>query len=245
MRTAITSLFFALIASTCALAQETPPRTITTSGEALVYVEPDEVVVSLGVETADAGLSKAVADNDELSARLLKAIRDLGVNEANIQAEDLTVEIRYVTGWKPVVEGYIARRAYMVKLVRAKKLEKLVETALKNGCNRLMGFEYRTTELRKHRDQARKMSIRAAREKAVALAGELQCTVGAPRTINEQQGYWGYYSSRWGGGHNWMSQNVAQVAPGGPDGGESDTMPVGRIAVRAQVSVTFDLTPAR
>ena len=34
-----------------------PPRTISTNGEAIIYVAPDEVIVNFGVETSDASVT--------------------------------------------------------------------------------------------------------------------------------------------------------------------------------------------
>jgi uncharacterized protein YggE len=116
----------------------------------------------------------------------------------------------------------------------------LIDAALKNGANRIYGFEYRTSELRKHRDEARQMAIKAARDKAQDLSGALGCRIGKPRTINEFAG--GYWSYR---GANTMANSYAQVAsqaPGaGGEGDDSDVMPLGQVAVRANVSVVFDL----
>jgi len=82
------------------------------------------------------------------------------------------------------------------------------------------------------------MAIKAAKEKAVDLARELECEVGRPRTIGESSwGYWGP-ASRWGG-NSWMTQNSAQQQSSGGEGGE--TMPLGQIGIKATVSVTFDL----
>jgi hypothetical protein len=217
-------------------------RTVSTTGEATVYVTPDEVILHVGVETFDAELDKAQALNDDASKRLVAAIKAMGVEEKHIQTADLQVEIRYKHYDKPNIglEGYIARRAYSVTLKKVKEFENLVSVCLKNGANRLQGFEYRTTELRKHRDEARKMAIKAAREKAVLLAGELECKVAAPRSINEGSvGYYGYWPRSWGNAY--MSQNAVQQVGGGEGG--ADTMPLGQIAIRASVSVAFDLTP--
>jgi len=241
-------LFTLVLFSSAARADEPPPRVINTTGESTVYVQPDEVVVNVGVETFNKNLSESKAANDEASKRLLKAIRDLGVEDKYIQTDVLQVQIEYPSGGiKNGIEGYLCRRSYAVTLKDVKKFEPLVSAALEHGANYLMGFEFRSTELRKHRDAARKMAIKAAKEKAVALAGELEMTVGSPRTINEgaigywgSQGYWG-----WGGRGSYMSQNSFQQAPapgGGGEGGE--TMPLGQIAIRASVSVSFDMTPA-
>ena len=238
---------FLALAAACA-AEEIPPRSISTSGESIVYVKPDEVQVTFGIETFDADLDKAKALNDAAGGRLLKAIKGLGIEDRYLQTDTLQIEISYRSNrpWEGIA-GYFARRVYSVKLKDTGLFEKLIDTGLKNGANQLMGFEFRTTELRKYRDQARKMAVKAAREKAIDLAGELDCGIGKPRTITE--GYAGFY-----GGYSWrynnsmqMAQNSVQEVPAGAAAGaeQEQTMPLGQIGIRAQISVTFDLTDAR
>jgi hypothetical protein len=69
--------------------------------------------------------------------------------------------------------------------------------------------------------------------------------LGPPRGISEGSlGYWGANRSWWGwGGYGQaQSQNVQLVRGGeGETGGE--TLPLGRVGVRAQVSVTCELVP--
>jgi uncharacterized protein YggE len=219
-------------------AVHSPPRSISTSGEAIVYVVPDEVIVNFGVQTFDRDLDKSKSANDEMSAKLLKSIKALGVEDKHVQTDTLNISIQYNDRHQGI-EGYTASRLYSVTLKDTKLLEKLIDTGLKNGANQLHGFEFKTSELRKHRDQARKVAIKAAKEKAVALAGELEMKIGKPQTISE--GSVGYYSSRSWGGNSFgnASQNAMQAAPEGGEGGE--TMPLGQMAVHASVSVTFDL----
>jgi uncharacterized protein len=218
------------------------PRTIRTTGEATVHVVPDEVGVTFGVETFHADLDKAKLANDKAGGRLLRAFATSGIEPKLIRTDNLRIDITY-QGTPRTVEGYTARRAYSVTLKDAGRLEALVDSALKNGANQLLGFDFRTTKLRQHRDEARRLAIRAAKEKAVALARELDCAVGKPRTITEDHAgtfYFGsYYLGAWYGyGQGGMSQVSAQAQGGGPEG---ETIPLGQISVRAQVSVTFDL----
>lgn len=229
---------------------------VSTSGDATIYVKPDEVVLMFGVETFDPALEKAKQQNDAASAKLTKAVRDVGVPERQLQVAELQVELRYHDSSDrdrhPVGEiaGYYARRSYSAVLKDVRLLDKLIAAVLANGANQFDGVDFRTTELRKHRDAARRMAIRAAKEKATLLAGELGVAVGAPRTITEGGSYGGYFGGyfggrygRFGGASQNQSQNVAQEAPAPADGaGDADqTMPLGQIAVRASVSVTFDL----
>jgi uncharacterized protein YggE len=213
-------------------------RTISTTGEAVVYVVPNEVIVWLGVETREKTLVDAKAANARTSALLLRNIKDLGIEEKNIQTDVMHIGVEYDSHASLRIQGYTVSRSYSVKLTDPKMLEAVVETAMASGANRLSGIQFNTTELRKHRDEARKMAMVAAKEKAIELAGTLGCTVGAPRTIVETGG--GFTGSHRGGMY---AQNVAQDAGGFDEGGQ--TMPLGQIAVRASVSVTFDLVPGQ
>lgn len=235
------ALLFLALSLTCTpalAADHAPPRTISTTGEAVVNVVPDEVVLGLGVETFAPRLEDAKRANDERAAKLVSVIKAAGVEEKHIQTATLQLEIRYRSS-RPSegIDGYYARRSYSVTLKQPQKLEALLDSALTGGANQILGIDYRTAQLRTHRDAARKMAIKAAKEKAVALAAELDCAVGAPRTISE--GHVGY--SPWGR-MNMMTQNVMQE--GGSAGAEGvEATPFGQIGINAHVSVTFDLSP--
>jgi uncharacterized protein YggE len=222
-------------------------RTISTTGEALVQVVPDHVVVGVGVETFRPTLAPARQANEADCARLLAAIKSLGVAEADIQTDVLNVELAYRDAGHPSrgIEGYYVRRAYSVTVRDVQKFEAVVAAALDNGANRLMGFEFKTRDLRPHRDRARALAIKAAEEKAQALSQAVGLKLGKTRGIAEGSfGYWGASRSWWGwGGYGQgQSQNV-QVASGGEGETGGETLPLGRIGVRASVSVTFELEP--
>jgi len=208
-----------------------------------VYVVPDKVVVNIGIETYDADLDKAKAANEDAAKGLLVAITGMGIEKKDIGTDVLQVDLhrRYVDGHYEQIDGYFVRRGYSVTLKDVKMFEKFVDTALKNGANAIQGVSFMTTDLRKYRDQARQMAIKAAKEKSVALAKELDMAVGKPRTISEGSGYAYFGGYRWGysGGGGGMSQNAMQSISGPPDTGEN--LPLGQIAVQASVSVVFDL----
>jgi uncharacterized protein len=216
-------------------------RTISTTGEATVYVVPDRVVVNFGIETFHADLDKAKAANEAASTKLMKAILALNIEKKDIATDRLQVEIHrpYESGRYVEIDGYFVRRGYAVTLRDVKLFEQLVDAALKNGANQIHGVNFSTTDLRKYRDQARQMAIKAAKEKAVALAKELDCAVGKPKTISEGGGYVYFGGYRWDRGGSIMSQNAVQSVSGPPDTGEA--LPLGQIAVSASVSTTFDL----
>jgi len=201
---------------------------------------PDEAVVTLGVETFNAQLQKGQELNNAAGKRVLDAIKALGVDEKHIKTQDLSVSLTYVNSGHPSrgIEGYSLSRMYVITLKDVSRAAAVVNAALLNGANIVSGIDYRTTELRKHRDAARVAAIRAAKEKAVALTAELGCRIGKPLTISEAN--LSYYGSSYGRG---MTQNVMSYVDGNEATGDlaADTVPAGQIGIRATVHVVFDI----
>ncbi|MCK5634348.1 MAG: SIMPL domain-containing protein, partial [Anaerolineales bacterium] len=118
----------------------------------------------------------------------------------------------------------------------------LLTAVTEAGATNVHGIDFRTSELRKYRDQARALAVQAASEKAEAMAGELSISVGTPKSINEDHvGWWSWYGyGWWGSRYAGMSQNVVQNASGPSSDFEGAFAP-GQISVNARVTVTFEL----
>jgi uncharacterized protein YggE len=119
----------------------------------------------------------------------------------------------------------------------------LISSALASGVNHLLNVDFQTSELKKHREQARELAVKAAQEKAELMAAALGAKLGAPIQINEGQRATSYYSSWSGSGwgnlrdNSGPSQNAMQVS----GGDASDVIALGKVAVRASVKVSFEL----
>jgi uncharacterized protein YggE len=163
-------------------------RVITVTGDAEVRVVPDEVVINLGVETDDMEIDVAKAKNDERVQRVLAVTEDYGIESRHVQTEYVDIEPRY--DYDRVFIGYFVRKTIVVTLKDISRFEDLLTDVLKAGVNYVHGIEFRTTELRKYRDQARDLAIEAAQEKAEALATALDQTLGLPLTITENRNWW-------------------------------------------------------
>jgi uncharacterized protein len=219
------------------------PRLVTVTGEAVVNVVPDEVVLTLGVESSDKQLRRAKSLNDERVKQVLAAAEKLGIPAKDIQTDHISIEPRYRDSYEQRdFIGYFVRQTIVITLKDVSQFEDLLTDVLDAGANYVHGIQFRTTELRKHKDAARALAINAAREKAVALAQELDQKVGKPYAIREDQEGWGSgYNSWWGSaGGLGMTQNVVQNA--GNTGMEMDgALAPGQIGVTARVTVSFEL----
>lgn len=214
-------------------------RLITVNGHAEIRVVPDEVVLTLGFETFDPNLSTAKSENDTRVSGVIGVAEELGIPRERIRTEYLSIEPEYGSDYKRRFLHYLVRRTMAITLRDMDRFETLLSKALEAGANYVHGVDFRTTELRKYRDQARALAIEAAREKAEALAGEVGESVGRVENIQEgSANWWSWYGSSWG--PRWRGgpgQNVVQNV-GGSSGGQGPTAP-GQITVDARVTVTF------
>ena len=220
------------------------PRTVTATGDAEVRVAPDEVVVTLGVQTEDPKLDAAKSQSDDIVRRVLERLQGFGIPAGHIQTEYIGISplYDYPSYAMPRLKGYSVQKTIVVTLSDLARFEELLSAVLEAGANYVHNVEFRTTELRKYRDEARALAIQAAREKATALAGELDQALGEPVTITEEQNssrsWYGYgWGSSWSGN---MSQNVV-VETGESTLAEGATVAPGQITVNARVSVAFAL----
>lgn len=233
----------------------TPPRLISVTGEAEVKVVPDKVYVYFGVETLDPVLAAAKQKNDEIVKKALEVTRQMKIEDKFVQTDYVSVMPKYDSVYREairanenVLTGYYVRKSIGICLKDVSRFEELLNRMLEVGVNYVQGVNFRTTELRKYRDQARAMAIKAAREKAEALAKELGIKIGKPYTISEYGGgWWSGYSSWWGQGYGgfYQAQNVGQnmAAYGAGEGTNEhdEAVALGMIRVNASVSVSFEL----
>jgi uncharacterized protein YggE len=219
------------------------PGSIQVSGEAEIKVVPDEVILTIGVETRHAELNVARRRNDLRTEKLINIAQDFGIPSKDIQTDFIHVQPYYADSYPYVdVEGYFVRKTITLVFEDMSRFEALLTALTEGGATNIHSIQFQTTELRKYRDQARALAVQAAHEKAAAMATELNTTIGDAILIREENvGSWSWYGYRWWAtGYGSMSQNVVQNT--GPTSGEIDgSIAPGQISVTARVSATFEL----
>jgi len=219
---------------------------ITVNGEAVVYAKPDKIAVALGIETWDLEIMAAKQKNNEILRKALATLKESEIPEKEIQTDHLSIAPRYDNDYKKEnFLGYFVRNTLVVNLAETDKVENLITRVLQAGVNYIHGIDFQTTEFKKHRELARELALKAAKEKAEKMAGVLGQSVGAPIQINEGYGGspWSYYSSWYGWGYGrtqGMTQNAIQDVRG-ESGENSETISLGKISIRANVTVIFEL----
>src|SRR5258708_16987369 len=188
-------LFFVVMAvSSCYAQFARETHAIEVNGDAEVRVVPDQVTVFFGVEDRNKEISAAVTQNNASVKQLISAIRSAGVEPGDIQTDYFHVDIAYVPNQGSVVDYYVVTKQVQVVLKKVAKFEDLLNSGLRAGANHIDGIEFRTTELRKYRDEVRALAAKAAVEKAKGLADAAGLKVGKPLSLSS-------YSYRGGASH--------------------------------------------
>jgi hypothetical protein len=221
-------------------------RTVQVSGTAVVNVAPDRALIQLGVQSNGRTPKEVQARNTTTISSVIKALQKLGIEAKDISTDRYVVRPLYDDYDSLKINGY---RTYNVIAITVRDVDKTSDTiavAFQAGANQVVNVEFYTSELRKYRDQAREMAMKAATEKAKALALAAGANAGCVLNINENS--WSYFNgwNWWNGGQSqnvWTQNAVQNVAPSnnGTQSGDDSPVNTGMISVRAEVSATFSL----
>jgi hypothetical protein len=178
---------FAAIAVSLLFITSTPPcsaqepcqreRLIKVEGTAEINVPPDEVILSLGVESRDKVLANAKTQNDERVKKILLLAREAGVVQKDVKTSTLGMNPNYSYEKVPRFLGYDVSQTIGITLKDLSKYETLMTQILDAGVNRVNSVSFQVAEPRKFRDEARAKAVAAAKEKATAMATELGQTI--------------------------------------------------------------------
>jgi hypothetical protein len=172
-------IFGLFLISTATAQQQREPPLITVTGDAEVRVVPDEVVFDLTVQTLNRDLRLAKSQTDERLKKTLELTRKYKIAPADVQTDYVRLEPRYRGNDETrTLVGYSVRKDLVFTLRDAAQAEELLSEVIEAGITRINGVSFRSSQLRKHRDQARALAIKAAQEKATALASEIGQKIG-------------------------------------------------------------------
>jgi len=218
-------------------------RTVQVTGSALINVTPDRALIQLGVQSNGVTPSAVQSANAAAMQAVIEVLEAQGVEAKDIATDLYLIEPVYKDYDALIIKGYRINNVVAVTLRDVKKTSTILAAALDAGANQVVNVELYTSELRKYRDQARELAVKAAKEKAQALASAAGAQVGCVLTINENS--WSYYNGLWGGRSQnaWTQNTVQNAAPSGGDSGSAGDEPIslGQISVKADVGVTFSL----
>jgi uncharacterized protein len=160
--------------------QEADPQTrsISATGNGTVTAVPDRAQFSFGVQAQARTASAALEAADAQLARVVAALRQAGIPQADIQTDQLSLSPRTNDEGAEIL-GYTAVSSVSVRLRDLDRAGAVVDAAVGAGANQVYG----PSLVRSNQDALYRNALRAAyadaRAKAQALADAAGVTLGA------------------------------------------------------------------
>ncbi|MBI9050217.1 MAG: SIMPL domain-containing protein [Anaerolineaceae bacterium] len=221
-----------------------PSRSVQVSGTALINVTPDRARVELGVQTNGKSVRAAQSANNLAIQEIKAALKRIGIEAKDISTDMYVINPVYEDYDDLHIKGYRIYNTIAVTVREVDKTSDVVAAALNVGANQVNDVQFYTTELRKYRDEARDLAVKAASEKAEALANSAGTDIGCVLNINENS--WSYYNGWYYGSNNsnlWTQNTVQNQTNSNAYSSLEGNEPIslGQISVKAEVSISYAL----
>lgn len=165
--------------SSCYINREADQKkTITVSGSGTITSNPDTATVDFTIVTSGWSAKAIVLDNDTLANRLVEAVKNVGVNETDIQLSACTIS-------NPANQ-YEARRNVRI-IVRNVNLVSQVVDCKTGALVRLKGIEYSLNDTASVTRRARSAAVQQTQDSASLLAGASGSKIGEVVGIEEEK----------------------------------------------------------
>jgi uncharacterized protein YggE len=220
---------------------------VTVSGQAEVMVVPDEVVFRLVVDNVNLKLSAAKSETDNDVKKVFALASTYKIAPQDVQTDYVRVSERYTEKLqnKPrEFRGYSVSHTIVILLKDISRFDSLLSDIINAGISDVSDVTFRASEMRKYMDEARTLAIKAAREKAVALAGAVGQRIGKANNITEvgmsvSSAYGDDEDNSMSNSSNYSNTSAAEIGRSVAD--NQGTIAPGMISITVRVRASFEL----
>ncbi len=217
-------IFFCSVASQ-AQEQKLVPQ-ISVSGEGKIKAIPDQVFISIAVETKGTNATDVKKQNDTTIEKVLQFITKFKVPKSDVQTKSVSLNPQY--DYEKKKRNYNATQTIEILLKNILQYDALMEGLVDAGINRINLVEFKTSKLTEYQSEARKLAMKEAKSKAEDYVSVLGQKVGKAITITDNT-------------QNYYPQPMYAMKTMAMDQAEStkETIAIGEINITATVNVSF------
>jgi len=203
---------------------------VNVSGEGKVKVVPDQVSISISVESKGTVAADVKKENDAKIDAVLKFIKKSNIAAADYQTQRVSLNPNY--DYEKKKHNYIATQTVVVLLRDLSKYDVLMDGLVDTGINRIDNVEFKSSKILELQSEARKLAIKDAKAKAEDFVSALGQKIGKAVVVSDNSQ--NYYPPR-----PMMYAMKTMAADGGAEARE--TLAAGEMEVVINVSVSFML----
>lgn len=163
---------------------------ITVNSSEKVTVVPDLARVVYAVRTENKEAAACQQENSKNVSSVIELLKSLGVAESSIQTSDYSMYPIYnYSGNTQKITGYEATTTLTVSDLPINNLGEMLAQSVSTGINNVQSVSYSSSQYDEGYQEALKLAVASAREKAEALAEASGSTLGAVINIVENSNY--------------------------------------------------------
>jgi len=213
-------------------AQEVKPiPMINVSGEGKIKVVPDQVSISISIESKGSNAVDVKKENDTKMDAVLKFIKSMNLPKEDYQTQRISLNPNY--DYEKKKHNYIASQTLDILLKDLSKYDVLMEGLVNTGVNRIDNVQFKSSKLVQIQSDCRKLAVKDAKLKAEDFVSVLGQKVGKAITITDNsQGY---------NPQPIMYAAKTMMAMDSMNNGQQETIAAGQIEIIVNVSVGFIL----
>lgn len=210
-------------------------RTFSSSGEAILRIQPDQIILNLGVENRGKELNATKDNNYQIINKVLKYCKEAGILEKYIQTDFIHISPYFSYSNDIKIDYYSVEQNLTIVLEDISIYEKLITDLINIGINKVNKIDFRTTQFKTYKTQVLKMAIDAAKENAKYLTNQVGIQLGNIINIGENV----YYPEKSFTHNNYA--NTSQNISSNEDLSEFPTLSKGMITIKANITLTYKI----
>lgn len=223
-------LLLALVTATIQAQEHKQVPQITVSGEGKIKVTPDEAFITVAVENTGKEAVEVKKKNDETVDKVLKLIKQRGIQTADYQTQRVNLYKYYDYNTKKY--NYVANQTISIHLKDLTKYDKLMMDLVDSGINSIQGVEFKSSKIKEYESQARKKAMLDAKQKAEDYVSVLPGQKVGKAIVISETGVVNAVP---------LSYEMKTMAMADGSAMPKETLAIGEIEIISMVSVSFVL----
>jgi uncharacterized protein len=222
-------LILGILFMTMAYSQEQKQvPSINVSGEGKIKISPDQVSISISIETKGTKAEDVKKENDKKLDAILRYIKKSNVAKEDFQTQRISLNPSY--DYVKKKSNYTATQTVQILLRDLSKYDELMEGLVDEGVNGIDNVEFKSSKMTQLQSDARKLAVKDAKAKAEDFVSVLGQKVGKAIAVSDNS-------------PTYNPRPMYAMKAMAMDGGEAsrETLAVGEIEITANVSVSFIL----
>ena len=182
-----TFLFVCLFLCSTVLADDRTMLSI--NGVGTVKASPDMATVSVGVVTQEVTPELALKVNSDSVSKILADLKAANIEEKDVETSSFSIQPKYeYDDNKQIFKGYVVVNQVIVCVRDLDNLGSVLTSVVKSGANNINSLTYSSSKAKDYLNEARKLAVADAKEKAALYAKEFDMKLGKLVVASESVG---------------------------------------------------------